>query len=98
MGSIDKPELMDCHEKSECGPGPVLYVNIYCIQERMDLPMATPTVDMDVCIGCGLCSDLCPRVFELRDDKAWVANPTACDTCDCQQAVDSCPVSAISLK
>ncbi|HEX9021818.1 MAG TPA: ferredoxin, partial [Nitrospirota bacterium] len=48
--------------------------------------MATPKVDLELCIGCGLCSELCPKVFELRDDKAWVANPNACDTCDCQQA------------
>ena len=22
----------------------------------------------DLCIGCGLCSDLCPDIFELGDD------------------------------
>jgi len=66
--------------------------------ERMILSMATPRVDLDLCIGCGLCSELCPKVFELRDDKAWVNNPNGCDTCDCQQAVDSCPVTAISLE
>lgn len=60
--------------------------------------MATPKIDMDTCIGCGLCTELCPKVFELRDDKAWVINPAACDTCDCQQAVDSCPVTAISME
>ncbi|HUJ17244.1 MAG TPA: ferredoxin [Nitrospirota bacterium] len=60
--------------------------------------MAVPKVDTDTCIGCGLCSELCPKVFELRDDKAWVVNPGACSTCDCQQAVDSCPVTAISLE
>jgi ferredoxin len=53
---------------------------------------------MDLCIGCGLCSELCPKVFELREDKAWVINPGACDACDCQQAVDSCPVTAISME
>jgi ferredoxin len=53
---------------------------------------------MDLCIGCGLCSELCPKVFELRDDKAWVTNPNGCDTCDCQQAVDSCPVTAITME
>ncbi len=60
--------------------------------------MATPKVDIDTCIGCGLCSELCPKVFELRDDKAWVSAPNGCDTCDCQQAADSCPVTAISLE
>jgi ferredoxin len=31
-----------------------------------------------------------------EDDKSHVKDPDACDTCDCQQAIDSCPVSAIS--
>ena len=57
-----------------------------------------PILDDALCIGCGLCTELCPKVFELRDDKAWVANPNACDTCDCQQAIDSCPVTAIALE
>jgi ferredoxin len=66
--------------------------------EKGVMIMATPKVDMDLCIGCGLCSELCPKVFELRDDKAWVINHNACDTCDCQQAVDSCPVTAIAME
>lgn len=60
--------------------------------------MATPTVNQETCIGCGLCAELCPKVFELRDDKAWVTDHKACNTCDCQQAVDSCPVQAITLE
>jgi ferredoxin len=64
---------------------------------KKEISMAAPIVDLDLCIGCGLCTELCPKVFELRDDKAWVINPQACDTCDCQQAVDSCPVTAISM-
>jgi ferredoxin len=84
------------HKATGCERSLILS-NIIISHERMEIPMATPTIDMDLCIGCGLCSDLCPKVFELRDDKAWVANPNACDTCDCQQAVDSCPVTAISL-
>jgi len=73
------------------------FVEYFFNHERIKILMATPIVDMDLCIGCGLCSELCPKVFELRDDKAWVTNPNACDTCDCQQAVDSCPVIAISM-
>jgi len=60
--------------------------------------MATPVVNMDLCIGCGLCTELCPNVYELRDDKAWVKDEKACDSCDCQQSVDSCPVQAITLE
>jgi ferredoxin len=70
----------------------------YYLCTRKGVFMATPKVDIDLCIGCGLCTELCPKVFELREDKAWVTNPNGCDTCDCQQAVDSCPVTAISLE
>jgi ferredoxin len=61
--------------------------------------MATPEIDMEVCIGCGTCAELCPEVFELNDDeKAVVIGPDKCDTCDCQEAVDNCPVECITLE
>ncbi|MGD0329167.1 MAG: ferredoxin [Nitrososphaeria archaeon] len=61
--------------------------------------MPKPKVDMDTCIGCAACVAICPDVFELQDDgKSHVKNPDACDKCDCQASVDSCPVSAITLE
>jgi ferredoxin len=57
--------------------------------------MSKPVVDWDLCIGCGSCIELCPEVFELRDDKAVVINAEKCDTCNCQEAIDICPVEAI---
>jgi ferredoxin len=58
--------------------------------------MKIPVVDQDTCIGCGACIDACPEVFELRDEKAIVISPDKCAACDCQEAVDICPVTAIS--
>jgi ferredoxin len=60
--------------------------------------MAVPVVDMDLCIGCGSCSEICPEVFELRDDKAWVIGPEKCSSCDCQNAADTCPTEAIKFE
>jgi ferredoxin len=60
--------------------------------------MPNPVVDIELCIGCGACPELCPEVFAMGDDeKAHVVGPDKCSTCDCQEAVDSCPVQAITL-
>ena len=56
-------------------------------------------VDQDTCIGCGVCTQVCPHVFELQDNgKSKAVNPTE-DKEDCiQTSIDSCPVDAISWK
>ncbi len=59
--------------------------------------MKKPVVDWDTCIGCGSCVELCPAVFELKDEKAYVIAADKCDTCNCQEAADICPVEAITI-
>ena len=59
--------------------------------------MKKPVVDWDLCIGCGSCVELCPEVFELKDEKAYVKAPDKCDTCNCQEAMEICPVEAITI-
>ncbi len=57
-------------------------------------------VDKDTCIGCGLCESICPAVFKLgADGKSEVIVDTISKDMesDCQQAAESCPVSAITL-
>ena len=57
-------------------------------------------VDADLCTGCGLCVETCPQVFQMEDDLAVVIGdevpPDAEETC--RQAVDECPVEAITTQ
>lgn len=56
-----------------------------------------PKVNQDLCIGCGTCESLCPKVFRVEDGKSHVIAED-CGDCDCQSVVGSCPVSAISIE
>lgn len=54
-------------------------------------------IDEELCIGCGTCESLCPQVFQIQEGKSKVI-AEECPDCDCQEAIDSCPVKAISLE
>ena len=59
-----------------------------------------PEVDQSLCIGDGICADICPEVFELRDDNlAYVINesPSTGLADKVQEAADACPTSAIII-
>lgn len=60
--------------------------------------MFKPEVDQTKCIGCGMCTSLCPQVFKIMEDSKAHVITDNCGPCDCQNVVDSCPVDAISLK
>ncbi|MDD5237156.1 MAG: ferredoxin [Candidatus Omnitrophica bacterium] len=56
-------------------------------------------VDPDTCIGCQLCTQTCPQVFKMEEDKAVVyvnIVPVGAEAC-CKQATDECPVTAITI-
>jgi len=59
--------------------------------------MPKPKVDENLCIGCGACESLCPQVFQVQEGKSKVI-AAECAECNYQEAVDSCPVKAISLE
>ncbi|MBN1449584.1 MAG: 4Fe-4S binding protein [Anaerolineales bacterium] len=54
-----------------------------------------PIIDLQLCDGCELCVRACPtKALEVRDGKAVVANPLACEYSGLCEAV--CPTHAIT--
>lgn len=58
-------------------------------------------IDRSGCIGCGLCPEICPEVFEMADDglAQVIVNeiPSEAEG-TAQEAAESCPVSVISVE
>ena len=54
-------------------------------------------VNPEICIGCGLCTTIAEGVYEMTDAgvAAVVKQPDAGEEMAAQEALESCPVSAI---
>ncbi len=52
-------------------------------------------VDQDTCIGCGMCAGIAADVFRINDEGKAEAYAEGDDSA-VQEAIDSCPVAAIS--
>ncbi len=62
-----------------------------------------PQVDKNICIGCGTCTVITPEVFELGKDGKAQPKDLKEEEIEklkekIQEAIDSCPVSAISWR
>ncbi len=54
-------------------------------------------VNQEKCIGCGLCTNMCPETFTMNEEgKSEVINDKLTD-CS-KEAAAACPVSAIEIK
>mgnify|MGYP001613639168 CR=1 FL=1 len=56
-------------------------------------------VDQNTCVGCGLCADTCPDVFQMDAGIAKVVADPVPDKAkaSCKDAADACPVEAIKV-
>lgn len=55
-------------------------------------------VDLDACIGCGLCPSIAPDLFEMKDDgKAHELSEDVPEGLEdaAKESEESCPVNAI---
>ncbi len=60
--------------------------------------MANITVDASLCTGCGLCSSICPEVFEIADDNIAHVKGAECGSGDVNEVASQCPVEAIKVQ
>lgn len=59
--------------------------------------VATLELDVEKCIGCGLCAEVCPHgVLVVEEKKAQIADLDAC--IECGGCVGNCPVEALNVK
>ena len=59
--------------------------------------MAKVTVDSSVCVGCGLCEQLCPEVFKLDSDGVVKVEANECSKHNLSEVAEQCPVNAIKV-
>ena len=53
-------------------------------------------VDVEKCIGCGDCVDVCPvGVYEMQNEKSVPVNAEGC--IDCESCVEACEQEAITV-
>jgi ferredoxin len=56
------------------------------------------TVNEKTCVGCGLCADTCPEVFEVEEFAKVKVDPVPPEAEGrCREAARNCPVEAIQL-
>jgi NAD-dependent dihydropyrimidine dehydrogenase PreA subunit len=59
--------------------------------------VATLDLNMDKCIGCGRCLEVCPhQVFKADGNKVGIQNRDRC--MECGACARNCPVQAVTVK
>lgn len=59
--------------------------------------MAKVTVDVSTCVGCGLCEQSCPEVFQVQGDGIAHVKAQSCGLHNLQEVAEQCPVNSIKV-
>ena len=57
-----------------------------------------PYIDYSLCVGCGACAELSPRLFVIREGLAWVQNHEDFDQALSSEVVKICTYGAITIE
>ena len=55
------------------------------------------TVDVSTCVGCGLCEQACPEVFEVQGDGLAHIKIHSCSLHNLVEVSQQCPVNSIKV-
>ena len=57
------------------------------------------SVDISTCVGCGLCEQSCPEVFQVQGDGiAHILGHNCLASHNLKEIADSCPVNCIKVE
>ena len=59
--------------------------------------MAKVSVDIATCVGCGLCEQSCPEVFEVQGDGVAHVKANSCEQHNLSEVAEQCPASSIKV-
>ena len=59
--------------------------------------MAKVSIDSSTCVGCGLCEQSCPEVFEVQGDGIAHIKLQVCPEHNLKEIAETCPVNSIKV-
>ncbi len=55
-------------------------------------------IDRFICVGCGVCVNSCPDVFEIDDEGIAILKGNLADERKAEEVAGACPTEAMEVK